>query len=248
MALAKKNNMNCFIINSSAIKQSFTHIDDNNYMLNTIFGHFNLVNLEFINPNCITYCNEKEDDCFTYVPKAFNEDILLNGYFQNEKYFKEYNNQLVQLLKNNKVYADLLQVLDVDIVSNSYFIHVRRGDYLKSSLYSFDADKYYRLAIEHILRKTPNAHFVIVSDDIDYCRNYNVFKNINKSFYNLPTLETLYLMSLCKRGGICANSTFSWWGSYLNENTDKLVTFPSQWIQKPWKNDIYYENAVIIKL
>ena len=150
--------------------------------------------------------------------------------------------------KQNDVYRNFIKTAEAELAKKSYFIHVRRGDYLNSDLYSFDADKYYKLAIQHILSVTPNAHFIIVSDDIKYCKTYPVFNNIYKTFLDLPVLETLYLMSLCEKGGICANSTFSWWGSYLNENPNKIVLFPEKWIQKPWPNDIIYEKSIVVRL
>jgi len=133
------------------------------------------------------------------------------------------------------------------LAKNSYFIHVRRGDYLNSDLYTFDTDSYYKIAIQYILSVTPDAHFIIVSDDIEYCKTYSVFNNIHKTFMDLPVLETLYLMSLCTKGGICANSTFSWWGSYLNDNPDKVVFFPEKWINKPWSNNIFYKNSIVVR-
>ena len=91
-ALAQKNNMNCFIVNSSELKHTFTHIDDNNYFLNTIFVNFNRINLAHINLNALPQFKEKEEDCFTYnPPTAFDDDVVINGYFQNEKYFYKEN-------------------------------------------------------------------------------------------------------------------------------------------------------------
>lgn len=248
-AIAQKNNMNCFIINSSELKQTFTHIDDNNYLLNTIFGNFNQVKLANINLNALTQFKEKEEDCFVYnPPDAFNDDVFINGYFQNEQYFLNIKQELLPLFKENEVYYKFIKTADAKLAKNSYFIHVRRGDYLNSDLYTFDTDKYYTIAIQHILSVTPDAHFIIVSDDIEYCKNYAVFNKICKTFIDLPVLETLYLMSLCEKGGICANSTFSWWGSYLNDNPNKVVIFPEKWIKKPWPNDIYYQNSIVVRL
>jgi hypothetical protein len=249
IALANKNNMNFLIVNSSILKQTFTHIDDNNYLLNTIFANFNKINLAHINLNVVSQFKEKENECFVFNPPApFDNDVLLNGYFQNEKYFLSIKNDLIKLFKQNEVYNNFEKTKEAELAKKSYFIHVRRGDYLKSGLYTIDADKYYKMAIQHILSVTPDAHFIIVSDDIEYCKTYNVFNNINKTFMDLPVLETLYLMSLCEKGGICANSTFSWWGSYMNNNPDKVVVFPGKWIQKPWINDIYYQKSFVVNI
>ena len=246
---AQKNNMNCLIVNSSCIKTSFTHVDDNNTLLDTVFAKFTTINLEHINLNSIQRYKEPESDCFTYNDKlTFDTDVYLDGYFQNEKYFKEHRESLIQSLKNNQIYKEFVKKINLNFVKNSYFIHVRRGDYLKTNLYTIDRDRYYKLAIDVILKKDKNAFFFIVSDDIDFCQTYLVFANINKSIVDLPAIETLYLMSLCEKGGICANSTFSWWGSYLNENPKKTVIFPGKWINTPWKNDIYYKGSTVIKM
>jgi len=57
---------------------------------------------------------------------------------------------------------------------------------------------------------------------------------------------SIYLMSLCSKGGICANSSFSWWGSYLNPSEDKTVVMPKRWINLDKPIDIYYENVVVL--
>ena len=158
------------------------------------------------------------------------------------------------MFKSNSVFGNFIaQTREnaqlAELLKTSYFIHVRRGDYLKHQhLYGIDYNKYYSLAISHIMQKDPAAHFFILSDDIEYCKTYYVFQNIRRSYIELPPLESIYFMSICYKGGICCNSSFSWWGSYLNENNNKIVTFPSKWINKDWKNDIYYMGSTVIKI
>ena len=102
-------------------------------------------------------------------------------------------------------------------------------------------------AIEHILKRDKNAHFYVFSDDEEYCYNYHLFQNLNKTnITQTNEINTLYLMYLCKKGGICSNSTFSWWGSYLNDNPKKTVIFPRKWYNKNIRNDIYYDGSLIL--
>ena len=252
VALSVKYNMNYLIVNSSSVKTSFTHIDDNNILMNTIFKTFNQIDFAHINLNCISHYKEHESNCFTYNESLTfgDNDIYLDGYFQNEKYFQNNKQQLIKSLKENSAYTDFVKSININInfIKNSYFIHVRRGDYLNTNLYTIDYNRYYKSAIDVVLQKDPHAHFFIVSDDIRFCKSYQLFAKIQKTFIELPTLDTLYLMSLCEKGGICANSTFSWWGSYLNENPKKTVIFPGKWINKPWKNDIYYKGSYVLSL
>jgi len=252
--IAQKNNMNFFIINSSEIKQNFTHIDDNNYLLQTIFNNFQNINFRLINLEGTNHFKEAEEDCFSCKDITFNEDTFLDGYLQNEKYFFNYKKTIISMFKANSLFGNFIaQTREnaqlTELLKTSYFIHVRRGDYLKHQhLYGIDYSKYYSLAISHIMQKDPGAHFFILSDDIEYCKTYSVFQNIRRNYIELPPLESIYFMSICYKGGICCNSSFSWWGSYLNENTNKTVTFPSKWINKDWKNDIYYKGSTVIKI
>ena len=97
-----------------------------------------------------------------------------------------------------------------------------------------------------------NAHFYILSDDIEFCKQFDIFNKfgMRRTFIeNETALNSLYIMTLCNFGGICSNSTFSWWGSYMNENPNKIVIFPDKWIENGRygkENDIYYENSVLI--
>lgn len=259
--IAKKNNMDCVIINSSnVLKSDFTHTTDNNYFMDTIFSKFPIVNLECINIKKEKYYKEESKDCFVFNDVVLkDDDIVLNGYFQNEKYFIDYKNIIVEKFKDNNLYKHVLNSVKnhqkYELLKNSYFLHVRRGDYVNNPTHQIDYDTYYSKAISYILEKDKNAHFVIISDDIEFCKTYRVLNNINKAFYdnhdnqdNQDSLVTIYFMSLFYKGGICCNSTFSWWGSYLNNNRNKLVLFPNKWINNEWIVDIYYENSIIIEI
>jgi len=201
--------------------------------------------------NFVTYDESNENDptknCFLYNENLGLEekDLFLYGYFQNEKYFINYKTSVYKILENTDICVRLLKMYPA--LPNSYFIHIRRGDYVGHPLYTIDYDFYYRGAIFYILDKEPDAHFFIVSDDIEYCKSYSVLSLAKKTFVeSLSPIYSIYLMSLCSKGGICANSSFSWWGSYLNPSEDKTVIMPKQWINLDKPIDIYYDNVVIL--
>ena len=128
-AFAQKNNMIFFIVNSSHLKHTFTHINDNNYLLNTVFANFNKIDLAHINLSQIAQFKEKEEECFIYNPQiAFDNDVFVNGYFQNEKYFLSIKNDLLSMFIQNEVYSNFVQSNHAELAKKSYFIHVRRGD------------------------------------------------------------------------------------------------------------------------
>ena len=208
------------------------------------FQYYNTIFKDFIS-------NDKDTTKYTeylepvnnfsiFMPEIYDikENTEFIGYFQNEKYFIKYKDDIIHNLTNNDIYKKI-------DVNDAYFIHIRRGDYLSISIYHINLDIYYENAIKYILRHDKDAIFYIISDDIEFCKTYNVLNNINKFFYsNTNDLETLYFMSKCKKGGICPNSTFSWWGSYLNTNK-KIVIFPDKWLNTDYLIDIYYKDSLI---
>lgn len=160
------------------------------------------------------------------IPKV-DGNVKLNGYFQSEKYFKHIRNEIVDLFdlpqiikeKINKKYEDILE-------QDTCSIHVRRGDYLGLSNYHPQQPiDYYKKSIDII---GEDKTFVIFSDDIDWCKNNLDF--IKNGFFisENKDYEDLYLMSLCNNN-IITNSTFSWWGAWLNRNMSKKVIAPNIW-------------------
>jgi hypothetical protein len=177
-----------------------------------------------------------------------DKNLLLKGYFQDEEYFINYRTEIIDLFRMND---RVKQYLNAKYFQNkqvsNYFIHIRRGDYVNNPLYVTDLELYYNNAIRYITQKEIGnpIHFYVVSDDMSFARSMKLLIRINHTFVNEDELATLYLMSLCK-GGICANSSFSWWGSYLIENPDKIVTFPDKWFTNNWNIKIGWKGSTVL--
>jgi hypothetical protein len=191
----------------------------------------------------------QEDKCFDYYPNMIerdNCDYYIRGYFQNKRYLDVYKQELLNIFceYRNKAIDGLLE--KYPYLRNSYFIHIRRGDYIGHPLYTFDVDTYINAAISYILEKEDQKpHFYIFSNDIGYCKTYPVLENIDKTFIeDLDTLASFYSMSLCRKGGICANSTFSGWATMLNDNPEKTVIVPKKWINFDYPYEIPFDYTV----
>lgn len=160
-------------------------------------------------------------------------DVFLDGYFQSEKYFADAASSiradfaLQAPLCDDALEASTMILQDRNAVS----LHVRRGDYATHTDFGGIADTaYYERAIARMLKEVPNAHFYVFSDDIAWCKE-NLPIPADSVFVSKPEMndyEELHLMSLCKHN-IIANSSFSWWGAWLNNNPNKTVVAPTRW-------------------
>lgn len=183
----------------------------------------------------INYIREKN----AYV---FDENLLnspyffyYEGYFQNEKYFKHLRAALLKKFSLKVPLDERNQaVLDKILETSSTSIHIRRGDYVNlestSKIHGICSLEYYGKAIEYVAKRVKNPHFFLFSDDIEW-----VIKNL-KPAYPFTVVDfnqgkgwfDLNLMKHCKHN-ITANSSFSWWGAWLNENPEKIVIAPKKW-------------------
>ena len=125
---------------------------------------------------------------------------------------------------------------------NSVSIHIRRGDYLNIPNYCVCDEGYYRHAIKHICENVDKPVFYVFSNEPDWCESFMqqfgvVFKIINWNQRG-DSYQDMYLMTQCKHN-IIANSTFSWWGAWLNSQSDKIVVTPRAW----FKNNNYNINC-----
>lgn len=182
---------------------------------------------------CYTVLKEKENG---YDEKVLNySNCYLEGYFQSEKYFSNIEAAIRNSFIFRKEKDDNVKEWEKCIENagqNSVSIHVRRGDYTtggtKEKLLCDTA--YYEKAIEYIENSVDNPIFFIFSDDIEWCKNK--FLNL-KCYYvtgnkGVSSAWDMYLMSCCTHN-IIANSSFSWWGAWLNGNDRKIVIAPKEW-------------------
>jgi hypothetical protein len=172
-------------------------------------------------------------------PIPAQPNMLLQGYFQSEKYFAHYKEEIINLFAPSNEVMDYLELKYSDILAhpNTVAIHVRTyiKDYghlpTKEELHAFPGIAYYERAVSLF---PEDSLFIICSDDIKWCKNHlrHLAKNLIFIEGNVHTHD-FYLMSLCKHN-IIANSTFSWWAAYLNRNPNKRVVTPDHWFGIWW--------------
>ena len=149
-------------------------------------------------------------------------------------YFKEFTNEISSIFTFNKPLNEENYKIAQDIInSKSVSMHVRRGDFLleRNKKHQVDLSTYYSNAIKEVSKNYSNPKFFIFTDDLDWIYKNNliksnyVFVNINQKINSFLDMQ---LMSLCKVN-IIANSSFSWWGAWLNNNIDKTIFAPKDW-------------------
>jgi hypothetical protein len=173
----------------------------------------------------------------------------IDGYFQSEQYFKDQEAAIRKDIQLKISPSSVAQKAAEDILRNtkSVSLHVRRGDYVqdaKTNQYHGTCNpQYYANALAHISSKIGDGIKVFVfSDDIGWVKE-NMPIPYEKTYVSSPEIkdyEEMHLMSLCKHN-IIANSSFSWWGAWLNMNPSKVVIAPKHWTVA---DDKHYRDIV----
>jgi hypothetical protein len=174
---------------------------------------------------------------------AFNANILtapdnawLNGFWQTEKYFTDIEKQIRSDFDFKSPLHGLNRTLAEKIIQNgSVSIHVRRGDYTSPDALAFHgicSPDYYYQAIETLSKKAAINELFLFSDDTEWVKQ-NMQFSLPVTYIDHNTgkksFEDMRLMSLCNHN-IIANSSFSWWGAWLNTHENKIVIAPKNWI------------------
>jgi hypothetical protein len=237
-ALSKELNDNCvFDFEKSNVE---TQGNNANKYKDNIFKNINNDN---INYNTLFRYLEPT---FSYKELPKLKNLLLVGVFQSEKYFIDHKDEIKNLFyfdenKNNKIKNFIKEKTNSRSVTS---IHVRRGDYLKKpNFHPTQSIEYYNKGIE----LTNTEKYILVSDDIKWCKeNFIGDKFIFSDFTD--EIDDLLLIMNCDNH-IIANSSFSWWGSYLCKNESKIVVSPKLWfgLNGPQDTqDIYLDNWIKI--
>ena len=245
-AIAKKNDVRLSLdLNYINRRQLF-----NGFELEKVFNIYSKVSFlnkalsfqsinfkEILNKIDVTFYNFKEPH-FHYTSKILNipKHSFLDGYWQSELYFKHYSKEIKKIFNFSDKLDEQNELISNDInQSNSISIHIRRGDFLlkRNDNHYINLKEYYLKAINESSKFFKNPKYFIFTDDPSWVTDNFVLDHsyfivaVNqgaKSFYDM------HLMSLCK-SNIIANSSFSWWGAWLNNNKDKIIYAPKDWFK-----------------
>jgi hypothetical protein len=186
---------------------------------------------------------------YEYYESVYTENIgtKYDGYFQNIMYIQDIKNEIIKEVKfkkeHNEYATDYIKNIKQKYNSSICSIHIRRGDYVQDQrveniLGNLTKSNYYNHAIIDI---NEPVYYLIFSDDVEWCKNN--FKNLNAEIIVADEYKSLCLMTKTDYN-IIANSTFSWWGAFLNPNS--IVYAPSKWTGPKDNSSCKYQQNFII--
>jgi hypothetical protein len=193
--------------------------------------------------------NRKEKNLlFDHQLFKLSGNEYVKGYFQTEKYFSDIRPVLLAqfIIQKELSNSTILYVKEIDKHTNSCSLHIRRGDYISdekaNSVHGICDLEYYANAIKLINEKFENTHFFVFSDDIVWTKENLQLENATYIDHKTIPHEDMLLMSLCKHN-ITANSSFSWWGAWLNQYKNKTVIAPKKWFVRK-ENEVACANWI----
>lgn len=182
----------------------------------------------------------KPNNIATFDKFVFDVDALFHtkhyiwGFWQDERYFEKVDIQVRNIFSFKDVDNFNMTIAHEMKMKNSVAMHIRRGDYAEFGMSLID-ESYYRNAVRIINEIVPNPEFFLFSDDEKEAERIGQGLGLSYRMMNhnkgLESYKDIYLMSQCKHN-IIANSSFSWWGAWLNNNPNKHVIAPQIWEKK----------------
>ncbi len=228
---ASKNHKTAVIALDLNKKNQHSGID----YISSLFQNIPLVN-RFPNPNCKYIEKPEHFSTYQHWPSNKNNHILFNGYFQSCMYVPEN-------------FQKFLLFPEVTTKDEWAFVHIRRGDYVKHPFYVQMSNLYYLNCLHQIKVFQPSVKIMIISDDIKWCMQQQIFENADKFDTDSKNeLEALVAMGNCLNGGICSNSTFAWWGSWIAKqktNNPYIQFMPYKWLTNNWKTEYSFPSTIV---
>lgn len=189
---------------------------------------------------------------YNIVEEAPEGATMLQGWFQNIKEFENVVDDVREQFKFSFKFSDKIEQLHKEIKSksNSVSVHVRRGDFINNpTAYSFNEhmnQEYYQKAISILEQSYDDISYYVFSEDIEWCKNNIQIENNNIVFVDEEYSGDrdsghMYLMQACNNH-IIANSTYSWWGSFLADS--KITIGPKKWNCESSESDIMLNNWI----
>jgi len=173
------------------------------------------------------------------------DNTLLNGYWQNQRYFLGVRDHLLKELEpKTKPSTKNQKLIDRMKKTESVWMHIRRGDYVTSKIYNkyhgLKDIAYYKKGLETLIKKLPaerrkHIEIFVCSNDIPWCKKNMKFDFPVHFVENELGSDDMRVVKHCKHD-VLANSSFSWWGAWLNDNPDKIVIAPKQWFNDKQAN------------
>ncbi len=185
--------------------------------------------------NCHTFIERPENfSHFIEWEDVPEKDVCFRGYFQSYHYVK--NHQIDKYLSLDR--PPLVALLQ------AAFIHVRRGDYVNNAFHEINLNVYYLECMRRAFVNEKAPLIIVLSNDIEWCKNQWMFQDqetIRFCQEEKGELIDLSIMARCAHGGICSNSSFSWWGSFLGQGSGihHKTYIPSKWLgQSQWTTQL----------
>ena len=217
--------------------------------------------LSFFNKDCpfykrLGFYSDLRAARYDFDFESLQDGTTLFGYFQNEKYFQS----IESVIRTDFQFKNQLDNINMEALKritsvNSVAVHIRRGDYITDPAITLAlcGKEYYEKAIEYVSSKVENPYFFVFSEDMEWVKDNLDFQDCPFEFidwnHGNDSYKDMQLMSSCKHN-IIANSSFSWWGAWLNANQEKIVVAPKQWFRRDfdYKQFVGYVPEDWIKL
>jgi hypothetical protein len=190
--------------------------------------------VQFIKPVTVTMncVGENKELVNSTIQRNLSETIFLRAYLQNYEFIRGFDDEIRTMFDLTSSVPH--RYLDTD---HGYFLQVRRGDFLQYDIHNLDLDDYYKRCVNRF----PSSNVIhIVSNDMPWCQSWQFLDDYRCVFVVENEVDTLAVMKECAMGGVSANSTFGWWGLFLNVRRP-LLCMPEVFFKNGAYSEFQYE-------